>query len=358
MYTRKKLSQLPLNTPLLFVFKRSGHPELKIAAEVTHIPDRPETIEVKMIGIERVSEFLIKLKLFPELIPPNTWFIAAHRRSSTLDEVTKVYLLYLQSATPLDPRDLPLLLCWEKRWPRFEDLLSGNHGKAYYGAGGYMIPHLDFWNSKEGKKFMFTKNRQGINYADAIKMLGNRSSVKLCYETTLRKENDGNVYIRHFLTDIITLRPDGTTILNNGGWYSATTQARLNAFLEVGVWNEKGNWAVKGSDEIMYEYENNMMIDAQGIPSTCPLAVSVLAKILGVEVATEKELGGLVAGLDLEKIESLWKRCWKYRGTLAKHCSEKFLPLTLASKAHRYENTEWRKIVADRLRGVSNVCTV
>jgi hypothetical protein len=44
-----------------------------------------------------------------------------------VDGVAEVTLTYLQSAIPLDPRDLPLLIGWEKRWPRFEHLLSGEN---------------------------------------------------------------------------------------------------------------------------------------------------------------------------------------------------------------------------------------
>jgi hypothetical protein len=223
------------------------------------------------------------------------------------------------------------------------------------------IAHLHFWNSKEGKKFMpISKNCRGsISYASALKRLGNRESIKLCYETHMRKEHDGNVYIRYFRTDIITLRPDGTTILNNGGWHTVTTKERLSTFTDINVWTENGDWAIRGSDGILYEYENGVTISAQGIPDTCPLAISVLARVLGVEAVTESKIGEVVAGLDMAKTESLWKRCWKYRDMIAKYCSEKFLPLTLGSRSWRRNEPEkeWRKIVSDRLRGVSNACT-
>jgi hypothetical protein len=116
MYTRKKLSQLPFSVPLLMTFKQRGHSKIEVVAEVFHIirrGGRGETLGVRMIAVSRIP------------VGKGAWIFPM---GLPVDGITEVTITYLQSATPLDPRDLPLLIGWEKRWPkRFEPLLSGEN---------------------------------------------------------------------------------------------------------------------------------------------------------------------------------------------------------------------------------------
>ena len=55
---------------------------------------------------------------------------------------------------------------------------------------------------------------------------------------------DGRLYYRLHMTDIMVFRPDGSIVLDTGGWKTSTTKERMNRFLPKGisVWQSKGRW--------------------------------------------------------------------------------------------------------------------
>lgn len=67
-------------------------------------------------------------------------------------------------------------------------------------------------------------------YGAAHDVLGNRDSVRLCYETSLTNGTGDGPTIRHHRTDIVTWHRDGTITLNGGGWTSQTTANRMRKF--------------------------------------------------------------------------------------------------------------------------------
>lgn len=52
------------------------------------------------------------------------------------------------------------------------------------------------------------------------------------------------ISVRLHQTDIITVTPEDTITVDNGGWQTVTTQARLNDYLPGGwkVYTQKGDW--------------------------------------------------------------------------------------------------------------------
>ena len=67
------------------------------------------------------------------------------------------------------------------------------------------------------------------------------SKRRLANNTTLRQEGD-TLIVRLHSTDIVTLHPDGRTVLSMGGWNTVTTRDRINRFSPVArVWNESGH---------------------------------------------------------------------------------------------------------------------
>jgi hypothetical protein len=205
---------------------------------------------------------------------------------------------------------------------------------------------------------MFRKSRGTISYAQASAKLGKREKIALCQNTWIHRDEDNPslLCIKYYHTDIITMDAAGNTVLDNGGWHTSSTRDRMTAFTRFGVWTENGDWAVRGSDGVLYEYENGMTVDAQGIPDTVPVFVSVLSEIIGKKLETATETAIAIEGLDLEGTEKLWKKCWKHRDFIAKYCIPKFLPMTLGYRRHRFEPS-WNHTVAERLRGVTNACT-
>lgn len=84
-------------------------------------------------------------------------------------------------------------------------------------------------------------------YAGAIDALGGRSDRKIGYATALqdRRDDDGSVEIWHHGTPIVRFLPDDSVRVTSGGFYSATTKARINAALSAspwGVYSERGKW--------------------------------------------------------------------------------------------------------------------
>jgi len=90
-----------------------------------------------------------------------------------------------------------------------------------------------------------------MNYKEAKKVLdnkrGDKNSKKVANNTYLKRYDDGTIAVRLHQTDIIQYKPNGTIILNSGGWKTVTTKARMNEFLPnpYGILQEKGVWYVQ-----------------------------------------------------------------------------------------------------------------
>jgi len=63
--------------------------------------------------------------------------------------------------------------------------------------------------------------------------LAGRASRKVATATVIRTLPDGFA-LRYHATDVVTARNDGTVTLNSGGWRTATTKKRINAYLPAG----------------------------------------------------------------------------------------------------------------------------
>jgi hypothetical protein len=69
---------------------------------------------------------------------------------------------------------------------------------------------------------------------------------KVAHNTVEYTREDGTRVIRFHLTDIVEYKPDGSIMLNSGGFKTFTTKARLNQYLPAGweIWAERGLWYV------------------------------------------------------------------------------------------------------------------
>lgn len=70
-------------------------------------------------------------------------------------------------------------------------------------------------------------------------------------------KKDGTRVIRLHLTDVLTVLPDGTEILNSGGWMTPTTKDRINATAYRQVCQKDSMWLVN--------YRGNQYVFADGI---------------------------------------------------------------------------------------------
>lgn len=73
---------------------------------------------------------------------------------------------------------------------------------------------------------------------------GYRDRIKLERNTWAILHPDGDIGIRLHATDIITIHPNNTLTVDNGGWDTMVTMARLNDYLPAGwgIFTHQGEW--------------------------------------------------------------------------------------------------------------------
>jgi hypothetical protein len=79
----------------------------------------------------------------------------------------------------------------------------------------------------------------------------------------------GDKTIRLHFTDIVIFRPDGSIVLDSGGWRTVTTKARMNDFLPYGihVYQQDGFWYLSGfygSSQWTVPFYDGIVIPAGG----------------------------------------------------------------------------------------------
>jgi hypothetical protein len=127
-----------------------------------------------------------------------------------------------------------------------------------------------------------------MNYMVANEKLGSRTRRKLCNNTYLeRRGND--IAVKLHLTDVLTFRPDGSTVYNSGRWRTATTQNRMNEFGPAGmyIWRDKGIWSLGRTQGSRKLYEDGIIVTKHGrIIGGGSLAKSKAAIFLNKQVNT------------------------------------------------------------------------
>ncbi len=78
-------------------------------------------------------------------------------------------------------------------------------------------------------------------YQEALERLGSRESRKIGNNTYLQKRENG-IAVKLHETDVVTYLPSGDTILNSGGWKTATTKDRINSYSPKIIHQKNGLW--------------------------------------------------------------------------------------------------------------------
>jgi len=106
-----------------------------------------------------------------------------------------------------------------------------------------------------------------MTYAKANELLTGRCKEqrKLGNHTYLVRLPGNRIAISLHNTNVVTFCPDGSTILNSGGWRTHTTKERMNAYGPVNIWAKRGIWYVGQSyKDKSVIYADNMTIDQNG----------------------------------------------------------------------------------------------
>ena len=93
----------------------------------------------------------------------------------------------------------------------------------------------------------FKSYKDAKAFLDAGKTEESRHRRKLEYETYIQLKANGDICITLWCTEVVTYRPDGSCVLNSGGWRTPTTKDRINRYGPVGVWQDRGVWYLPGS---------------------------------------------------------------------------------------------------------------
>ncbi len=83
----------------------------------------------------------------------------------------------------------------------------------------------------------------------------NKDSRPIACNTRIETRDGDAIAVLYHSTDVVTYYPDGTVVLNSGGWQTYTTKDRFNRFSPMQVWSEgSGIWAAEtGPDSARFE---------------------------------------------------------------------------------------------------------
>ena len=103
-------------------------------------------------------------------------------------------------------------------------------------------------------------------YKEANETLSNRQSRKLQNNTYLQRRGENIAVLLHE-TDVVTYLPDGSCVLDSGGWRTVTTKARMNDYAPCWIFSDKGVWFVsdgRWDSEKRHPYGDGFRIGPRG----------------------------------------------------------------------------------------------
>lgn len=116
--------------------------------------------------------------------------------------------------------------------------------------------------------------------------------------------------IRLYNTDIVTYKPDGSIILNSGGYRTQTTKSRINEFArDVYVSQDMGLWYVNVRGQtVLFE-------DGITIPATGPVIASDGYKMQKAKIAVDRMVSKFIKGYVSDMLKNGINRstdgdCW------------------------------------------------
>jgi len=82
-------------------------------------------------------------------------------------------------------------------------------------------------------------------------LTGIKTSKLVANNTAKIEFENGNIAFRLHKTNVVTIKPDGTYILDTGGWKTVITKDRINQFSPFQVYSKNGIWYVE--DAIFFD---------------------------------------------------------------------------------------------------------
>lgn len=165
------------------------------------------------------------------------------------------------------------------------------------------------------------------NYEQALAYLGKKSERPLPGKATRIRKVGENVAIKYHATDIVVYQPDGTCILNSGGWHTVTTRYKLESYSTARIYAEDGLWYIAGKrDPETYDWKGSSMFydgvvitpDGKPVEPRSPEATKKLKAKL--DKLVKKYIAGYIEhimehGLDDPSSGDCWGCCMREVGT-------------------------------------------
>jgi len=80
------------------------------------------------------------------------------------------------------------------------------------------------------------------SYTSAAAYLGKKTDRPAANNTRVQTRDGGKIAVRLHSTDIVTWSPDGSAVLNSGGWRTPTTKSRINDATPARLYQKGGVW--------------------------------------------------------------------------------------------------------------------
>jgi hypothetical protein len=83
--------------------------------------------------------------------------------------------------------------------------------------------------------------------------------------TNVKREADGTLVVRYHSTDVVTVKPDGSIVLDTGGWRTLTTRTRMlqaahEYSLGYSIYQKAFNWYVEWKGQTIPFVENTLIL--------------------------------------------------------------------------------------------------
>lgn len=90
---------------------------------------------------------------------------------------------------------------------------------------------------------------------------GRNKTQRTIANNTLCYDRGDHIAIRLHCTDVVKVYPDGTYVLNSGGWQTVTTKQRINTFSPANVYQKDWTWYLWPGDTL---FEDGIRVNSSG----------------------------------------------------------------------------------------------
>lgn len=106
------------------------------------------------------------------------------------------------------------------------------------------------------------------DYQELDQRLSKRHTLKVSNNTYLNRRPDDCIAMRYHGTDVVLFKPDGSRVLNTGGWFTYTTKERMNWFLPDGmrIYQDQSIWYLYDyiANKTLCIYRDGIVIGSRG----------------------------------------------------------------------------------------------